>query len=348
MKNQTPRQLAFIVAGLTALLSSIVVLLLSAVGIFKISFWLILLNFVVVFLASYFILLFYLERFLYRKIKLIYKRIADRKSPKKEDREKLDMDKDLIGEVNEQVEEWAEEQAKELDLMKRTEAYRKEFLGNVSHELKTPIFTISGYLETLLDGALDDPIKRRDYVFKANKGIDRLNRIVQDLETISELEGDRLILDVTTFDIKELTEEVFEEIEHIADMRDVLLEIKKGTDGKFMVKGDRDKIRQVLINLLTNSIKYGKDGGRTGVGFYDMASNILIEVADNGLGIAESDLPRLFERFYRVEKSRNRDFGGTGLGLAIVKHIIEAHNQSINVRSLIGEGSTFGFTLEKA
>ena len=231
--------------------------------------------------------------------------------------------------------------------MKQDENYRREFLGNVSHELKTPIFNIQGYLSTLLDGGIDDKEINMKYLKRADKSVDRMINIVEDLEVISRLETEQSQLDIQPFDIFSLVEEVFEALEMKASQMNISLKIDNESQAK-LVLGDRDKMQQVFMNLISNSIKYGKDGGTTTVRFFDMESNMLIEVADNGIGIDKESLDRLFERFYRVDKNRSREIGGTGLGLAIVKHILEGHNQQINVRSTKDIGSTFSFILEKA
>ena len=260
----------------------------------------------------------------------------------------IDLNRDVLEEVEQEVSQWADKQKKEIESLKLLEAYRREFLGNISHELKTPIFSVQGYVHTLLDGGLYDEAINKNYLRKAANNIERLLTIVEDLESISRLESGQLTLDIQRFNIRDLTLEVFDDLEIQAKERNIKLSIKEGTDSTFFVEADRENIRQVLVNLINNSIKYGKDGGSTKVGFYDMENYILIEVADNGIGIGEDHLKHLFDRFYRVDKSRSRARGGSGLGLSIVKHIIEAHNQTINVRSSVGVGSTFGFTLKKS
>ena len=235
----------------------------------------------------------------------------------------------------------------EIETLRQLETYRRHFIGDVSHELKTPIFNIQGYLHTLLDGALEDPNVNTTFLKKAAKNLERLHIIVEDLEAISRLESGELMLEIQSFDIHALAAEVFEDLEFKAKQRNITLEFKDGASQGFKVQADRESIRQVLTNLVSNSIKYGEENGRTRIGFYDMDGNILIEVADNGLGIPKKHLNHVFDRFYRVDKSRSRERGGSGLGLSIVKHIIEAHKQTINVRSTPGLGSTFGFTLKK-
>ena len=215
-------------------------------------------------------------------------------------------------------------------------------------KIKTPIFNVQGYLHTLLDGAINDPEVNISFLTKAARNVDRLQNIVEDLETISKLEAGKMVIDLQTFDLYQLASEVFEELEIKALNKQAKLSFKLGASKGFYVRADKDYIRQVLNNLINNSIKYGKIGGSTKIGFYDMDKVILTEVSDNGIGIAQNHLQHLFDRFYRVDRNRSRDAGGTGLGLSIVKHILEAHNQSVQVRSTENVGTTFSFTLEKA
>ena len=231
--------------------------------------------------------------------------------------------------------------------MKKDDNYRREFIGNVSHELKTPIFNIQGYLQTLIDGGLNDENINLKYLKRANKSVDRMINIIDDLEVISRLETEQDELDFQKFNIVELVHEIFDLMEMKASEMNINLKLQNESQGVTVV-ADRNKIQQVLMNLVSNSIKYGKDGGDVIIRFFDMHNNMLIEVSDNGIGIAQESLDRLFERFYRVDKNRSREIGGTGLGLAIVKHILEGHNQTINVRSTKGKGSTFSFILPKA
>ncbi len=241
---------------------------------------------------------------------------------------------------------WAEDRKDEIERLKKLEVYRKEFLGNVSHELKTPIFNIQGYVLTLLDGGLEDPSINRNYLERAEKSIDRMITIVDDLEAISQLETGELQIDQERFDIVALAKDVADAQEMKATARGIILTFPEDSKPVF-VYGDRFRIRQVFVNLIVNSVKYGKEYGETKIRFYDVGENIVVEIADNGIGIEKQHLARLFERFYRVDKSRSRDQGGTGLGLAIVKHIIEAHGQTINVMSTEGAGTVFTFTLKK-
>jgi two-component system phosphate regulon sensor histidine kinase PhoR len=249
--------------------------------------------------------------------------------------------------LNKEILAWADDRKDEIERLKKLEVYRKEFLGNVSHELKTPIFNIQGYVLTLLDGGLEDETINRDYLMRAERSVDRMITIVDDLEAISQLETGELQLEPERFDIVALSKDILDAQEMKATSKGIMLGLE-GEGKALYVQADRFRIRQVLTNLVVNSIKYGKEYGETKIEFYDQGNKILIEVTDNGIGIAKEHLPRLFERFYRVDKSRSREQGGTGLGLAIVKHIIEAHDQTIGASSIEGESTTFSFTLEKA
>lgn len=288
------------------------------------------------------------ELFFYRKIKLIYKTISTFKTGNLPQSKKIDLNKNILKQTEEDVAEWAKSHSAEMDEMKRTEKYRREFLSNVSHELKTPIFNIQGYIHTLIDGGLKDKKINKKYLEKAAKNLDHLTNIVNDLEVISRLESGEQPINMQKFDIHNLAHDMIDELELLADKKNISISFKEGCNNPMFVIADKEKIKQVLVNLVTNSIRYGNQDGKTQIGIYDMAGNVLVEVSDTGIGIAQEHIPRLFERFYRIDKSRSKDEGGSGLGLAIVKHIIEAHNQTVNVRSTVGVGSTFGFTLKKA
>jgi|TARA_B110000438_G_scaffold297194_1_gene343194 two-component system, OmpR family, phosphate regulon sensor histidine kinase PhoR len=291
------------------------------------------------FLFTIWLIYYVVKKFFHEKIKVIYKSIYKFKGSSTF----RDLDIDT---VERETEEWADAKEEELNAYRRDENYRREFLGNVSHELKTPIFNIQGYIQTLLDGGLNDEKINIKYLERANKSVERMINIVEDLEAISRLETEHSQLDMQSFNIVKLVNEVLESFEMKSGLMKVELELINESQSQFAI-GDRDKIQQVFTNLISNSIKYGKTGGKTKVSFFDMEQNILIEVADNGIGIEEHFLGRLFERFYRVDKDRSRDVGGSGLGLAIVKHILEGHNQTINVRSTKNVGSTFSFILKK-
>ncbi len=348
-KNQSPQQLTLFAAlssaGLIALLVYLVSMLsahfeISLLGlaiVFTVSL-------VIVFSATYYFIRYYI----FRKIKLIYKVIHRHKLPSDFKAQKIRMARNILDDVEEEVNQWAEERSRELDDLEKLAVYRRQFIGDVSHELKTPIFNIQGFIHTLLDGAINDPEVNMKYLQRAAKNIERLQAIVEDLETINKLEAGQMILDLREFDIRELTDEVFADMEMKAAERHIRLTYKEGANQRFRVRADKESIRQVLINLVQNSIKYGRKDGTTKVSFYDMESYILVEVSDNGIGMSAEHLPHVFDRFFRADKSRSREAGGTGLGLAIVKHIVEAHKQTINVRSTPGQGSTFGLTLEKA
>ena len=348
LKNPTPQ----LIALLSALWITAVILLMNAVAVLGGQWttpnWFFLTQVVLAFVSAFLIFFYYLRKYIYRKIKLIYKTIHQQKLRPEEKSSAVDMRIDIIDDVEKEVAIWADSQAKEIQQLRNWQEYRRRFLGDISHELKTPIFNIQGYLETLMDGGLNDPAVNVNYLERAVKNVERLNTIVEDLEVISRLESGELVLEMQNFDIHLLANEVFEELEMKAGERNIKLGFKHGADQHFRVRADRESIRQVLINLVNNSIKYGNDGGFTKVSFYDMDQNVLVEVADNGIGIPPEQLTHVFERFFRVDKSRSRERGGSGLGLSIVKHIIEAHHQTINVRSTVDLGSTFGFTLAKA
>ena len=284
-----------------------------------------------------------LQRFVFRKIKLIYKIISKKKYADQEDL----VIEGNFDKVNTEVARWAADTEREIKDLQNLEDYRRNFVGNISHELKTPIFAIQGYLHTLLDGGLYDEMINKKYVEKAANNAARLQNIVEDLEVIHQLEMGNVILVKGTFDIKLLTSEVFEDLNFIANKKNINLLFKEGAGGQTFVYADKDRIRQVMNNLIMNSIKYNDNDGSTYVSFYNLDDKILVEISDNGIGIDEKHLNHLFDRFYRVDTSRSRDQGGSGLGLSIVKHIIESHGQNINVRSSVGIGSTFGFTLQK-
>lgn len=243
---------------------------------------------------------------------------------------------------------WAHKQTEEIQKLKKQEKYRKDFLGTVSHELKTPIFNIQGYILTLLDGGIDDPSINKLYLKRAEQSVNRMINIVEDLDSIARLESGEFKLKLDNFNLVKLIEELIEYLEMPARQKNIKIGFNKTYNKAIRVRADRKRIEEVLENLIGNTIKYGKDGGRTTIGFTDTGKQILVDITDNGIGIEEKNLPRIFERFYRVDKSRSRESGGTGLGLSIVKHSIQAHEQTITVRSKVNEGSTFIFSLQKA
>jgi two-component system phosphate regulon sensor histidine kinase PhoR len=284
-----------------------------------------------------------LKKYILDKIEIIYKILRNTNDKNVQN---YKMDQNILERVNTDVTKYARDTREEIEELKKHERYRREFLGDVSHELKTPIFSIQGYIHTLIDGAVDDPEVNRNYLYKAAKGVDRLCTIVDDLVTISQFETG-LRIEAEKFEIKTLVDEVIESLEIKSEAKEVTLFYKQDYQPT-EVNADRERRRQVLVNLIDNSIKYGKEGGTIRVAFYNMEDKLMIEVKDNGAGISKKHLPRLFERFYRVDKSRSREAGGTGLGLAIVKHILEAHGETITVKSDVGKGTVFRFTLPKS
>jgi two-component system phosphate regulon sensor histidine kinase PhoR len=297
----------------------------------------------ILFVIVYLVVWQAIENFIYKKIRVLYKNIHNLKSPK----QKIVMNSDWLENAEKEVVKWAEDQKNEMESLKKLENYRREFLGNVSHELKTPIFNIQGYVLTLLDGGLEDESINREYLQRAEKSIDRMITIVDRLDEISRLETDVLTLNYERFDIMDLCNDLKEYFAMKAAEKKINIYINQNTIVPYHVFADKELIRQVLSNLIENSIKYGNENGRTKISFYDMDEQVLIEVSDTGIGITPEDIPRIFERFFRATNGRSLNKSGSGLGLAIVKHIIEAHQQTINVRSSLGVGTTFGFTLKK-
>ena len=299
-------------------------------------------------LSSY-IIFQVLDRFLYRKIKLIYKFISQTKATQREEFYASEiLPQKTIGQVQQDVEQWAHDRRGELERLQSNETFRKEFLMNLAHELKTPIFSTQGYIETLLDGAINDEKQRMVFLENSSRSIDRLAALVDDLDVISKLESNRIPIDPENFVIQDLIRETFAELQQQAENKGIHLLIKKGCESAVDVSADRMKIKQVLVNLVENSIKYGKLSGETNAGIYIVdRRTVLVEITDNGIGIAEDQVSRVFERFFRTDSARSRSQGGTGLGLAIVKHIVEAHGHSVTCRSTVDVGSSFGFTLDR-
>src|SRR5450432_421421 len=341
-QNLTPKQLS----AFTAIVLSFSI----ATGIFFItSSWQYLLgSLVLIFSGSYFLIQFTLEKFIYRKIKLIYKFIHQTKTTRKEEVYfKYILPKKSIDEVREDVERWGNRQTEEIELLRKNEAFRKEFLQNLSHEFKTPIFAIQGYVDTLLNGAMDDTKVRKRFLENAERNVDRLVNLVNDLDEISKLERGEQLLLKQNFVIQDLIREVFESLSINMQDKNMRTGIKKGCEYPILVFADKEKIRMVLLNLVENASKYGKlNGGITASMYNTDGKHVLVEITDDGIGIEGEHLTRIFERFYRTDSARSRDKGGTGLGLAICKHIIEAHGQAIHVRSTPDVGTSIGFTLE--
>lgn len=347
MNNQTPKGIALRISFLVAIVVSIIVLLTEFI-IGDVNYWVALVVFPVSFGAAYVAFLIAIEKFIYRKIKLVYRTIHNLKLKKEENLKEIDLSADILSEVRREVLDWDRKNKQEIERLTGLENYRREFVGNVSHELKTPIFNIQGYLLTLLEGGLEDPSINRDYLERAIKSVDRMTAIIEDLDEITKLESGTIHMNLEKINIVDLVQEIVSALELKAKKNNVELKVLNDLQKPVWVMADYDRISQVLVNLIVNSIKYSSEEGETLIKFFDMDEVILIEVADNGIGIDEQHLPRLFERFYRTDSGRSRASGGTGLGLSIVKHIIEAHQQTINVRSTPGVGSTFSFTLKKA
>lgn len=311
----------------------------------KISFSAILISIVVLFIISFFIIQYRAEHFIYRRLKKIYEDVSilDVNDLKKDS---VTTD---IEQLSNKMQTYAEGKELEIKSLTERDSFRRDFLGNVAHELKTPLFTVQGYILTLLEGGMDDKNIRLKYLERANKGVERLVAVTKDLDMIAKLETDGLKIDKEVFNILEIIQNVFDLVEMKAKKRNIVLKFDRIYEFPIFVIGDIEKTEQVLINLVVNSIKYGKPGGTTIVTADDYDHNkFVIRVIDNGEGIKQQHFPRLFERFYRVDQSRSREQGGSGLGLSIVKHIVEAHNQNVLLKSTFGKGSEFSFTMEKA
>jgi two-component system phosphate regulon sensor histidine kinase PhoR len=294
--------------------------------------------------ATFFLIQFRVEHFIYKRVKKIYDDVSLLETTSYIN-QPITTD---MATLTKEVKKFARDKKLEIETLKIREEYRKEFLGNVSHELKTPLFTIQGYLLTLLDGAMEDKNIRTKYLERAEKGVERLIYIVKDLDMITKLEVGEINLDVTRFNIVEVIQNVFDLFEMKASNKNITLTFDTRYSKPIWVIADQEKIQQIVTNLVVNSIKYGKKGGTTEVSIEDLINNkVIVRITDNGEGIEKQNIPRLFERFYRVDKSGARSEGGSGLGLAIVKHIIEGHDEKIYVESQIGVGSEFSFTLEK-
>ncbi|HEX6335241.1 MAG TPA: HAMP domain-containing sensor histidine kinase, partial [Flavisolibacter sp.] len=340
-KNLSPRQLS----AFTAFILSVPV----SLGIFLLNNSLqhAFIAFVLMLAGSFLLVNSIFQHFIYRKIKLIYKFIYQTKASKKEEMyHKYLLPKKGIDDVRDDVEAWATQQTREMELLKKNETFRKEFLQNLSHEFKTPVFALQGYLEILSQGGSGDPDTNQRFLEKAAKNVDRLVNLLRDLDEISKLERGELKLHPQYFVIHDLVREAFESLSYKAEQKHISLSFKKGCEQPVVVHADKEKIRQVLLNLIDNAIRYGRDGGMIEASVYNMDDrNILVEISDDGMGIPEKHLERIFERFFRTNEGRARDATGTGLGLAICKHIIEAHGHSIHVRSKENVGTSIGFTL---
>tara|TARA_B110000091_G_scaffold41608_1_gene45064 strand:+ start:132 stop:1175 length:1044 start_codon:yes stop_codon:yes gene_type:complete len=335
-------------AFFTSILITIILSLINGIYFFvtdSFYVWFYISEVISVFLVSFFITQYRVENFIYKRMKKIYDDVS-LLDVSTLGRQKITTNMETL---TKEVELFARNKKLEIEALKIRENYRREFIGNVSHELKTPLFTVQGYIETLLDGALNDEKIKEKYLERANKGVERLIYIIKDLDMITKLEVGELHLEKETFDIVDLIENVFELLEMKASKNVIFLTFNKKYQKPIWVKADKDRIQQVLSNLIVNSIKYGRNKGTTELSVENLIMNkVLVRVTDNGEGINNDEIPRLFERFYRVDKSGSREQGGSGLGLSIVKHILDAHNEKIYVESQIGIGSEFSFTLEKA
>lgn len=342
MTIKTKENASLLMAAMAAVIVAVVMILSDSV------WWMTLIVSVVVFVVMAIFSLYMMKAYIAYKLKPIYSMVLSRHVHTSEIVEEM-QDKHVEN-ISDELTAWADDNDKEISRLKQSEAFRKQYLGNVAHELKTPIFNIQGYISTLLDGGLEDELINRKYLERAEKSIDRLINIVNDLDTINKLENDMNRLKMEEFDIVALAKEITDQLEMEAAKRNIKVSVK-GADSlpsPFRVVADKHFTGQVLVNLIINSINYGKEGGNTRIRFRDMMDKILVEVEDTGVGISKDDLPRIFERFYRVDKGRSREQGGTGLGLAIVKHIVEAHGERISVRSELGSGTTFAFPIKKA
>lgn len=335
--------------GASLLIGTISAICVAAVAVLaKMEWWMAVLSAAAVFSIISLASLGIMYKYVAYKLKPIYSIVFSREV---HSTEILDELKDKhVENISKELSAWADDNDKEIARLKESEKFRKQYLGNVAHELKTPIFNIQGYISTLLDGGLEDDLINRKYLERTEKSIDRLINIINDLDTISRLESDLTSMHFQTFDIVALAKEIADQFEMEAANKGITITVKgaNALPSPFYVTADKHYIGQVLVNLIVNTIRYGKRDGHTVIRFRDMIDKILIEVEDNGIGIGKEDIPRVFERFYRTDKGRSREQGGTGLGLAIVKHIIEGHNERITLRSTLGEGSTFAFTLKKA
>ena len=330
----------------SSMVCTTVLLIVLRIGTFQVNVSYFILSVFIYFVCTFLLLYYFYYVQLTQNINKLSEKIRERFLTKEIPKKHNPLEEiDSLVELENRVDDLIESREKELLQIENLDSYRKEYLGNVSHELKTPVFNIQGYVDTLLNGGLEDPTINIDYLKRAEKSIDRLINIIDDLETITQLETGDLHLELDDFDIAALCKEIYRAMELAAAKRNIKLELTKKYDKPILVKADKFRIRQVLVNLITNSIKYGKEGGTTEISLSYLNNDVIIEVSDNGQGIEAKHLPRIFERFYRVDKGRSREQGGTGLGLAIVKHIIDIHKKSIIVESTESVGTKFTFSL---
>jgi two-component system, OmpR family, phosphate regulon sensor histidine kinase PhoR len=340
--------LTLILSGISAIIQTLLVSLISyqISGTFDLSICL--LSFFTSFIVSFFVIYSLYGNIIFSKIDKLYL-LVKAQQPKEIPNTEFQLDEvDSIERLEDEIKKLAHERQKESEERRNRDSYRKEFLGNVSHELKTPIFNIQGYVSTLIDGGIYDESINIEYLKRADKSIDRMIQIIDDLETISQLEVGTLELEVEVYDIAKQIKDIIDTLEFLAAKQNINLRLAKKYDKPIYVKADKFRIRQVIVNLITNSLKYGIKDGKTTISINLFDEQVIIEVKDNGIGIDKKHLPRLFERFYRVDKGRSREQGGTGLGLAIVKHIIEAHNETIDVESEPNKGTSISFTLKRS
>ena len=334
-KQKNPYQFALITASLIGVTSYLIFLLLGSTSVLG-SF--------LIFLISFLVIQYRTQIFLFNRFKELYEDLEMLDSQKM-NKSSISTDMDSL---MENIEEFAKNKKIEIESLKSQAQYRKEFIGNVAHELKTPIFTIQGYISNLLDGAMDDKILLDKYLNRTDNSIERLIYIIKDLDLITQLESSTMNLNISSFNLIDLISDIFEQLEIKSREKNIKLFFDKKYDKEILVKADKARIEQVITNLLVNSINYGSKNGSTEVSISDLTEDkLIVRVTDNGDGIDQEHLPRLFERFYRVDVSRSRSHGGSGLGLAIVKHIIDAHNENIYINSELGVGSEFSFTLQK-
>lgn len=336
-------------ALLIALLVTIVVLVAGCIVVaaYRFFWWGLVIICVSTFVVTYLFAQLVIRKFVIYKMKPIYQIVFERNLKTRELENTLLKKANLLETVTAEITDWADRNQMEIERLEETERYRRDYIGNISHEIKTPVFNIQGYISTLLDGALEDENINRLYLERAEKSIERLINVVTELDEISKLESGMPNFEFSRFDMVALAREIADAFEMEAATMGITIKFKANTPNSLYVVGDRKYLGQVLVNLISNSIRYGTEGGWTRISFIDMFDKVMVEVSDNGEGIDKEDIPRVFERFFRTDKSRSRDKGGSGLGLAIVKHILEAHGEAITLRSELGVGSTFSFTLSK-
>ncbi len=343
--RRSPLAISLITAFGAAVVVVVVLMIFMRYAVDGSPIWRFVILFGSVFIVLWLVFHLVLKRVIFRRINAIYQNMD---SLRINGPYRFSTRRDVLGDVNRQVTDWAEDRMAEIQDLRQKENFRKEFVGNVAHELKTPIFSIQGYILTLLEGALEDPKFNRKFLSKAAKSAERMTLIVEDLDTITQFESGNLKLKIERIDLVELAREIIESRDQEADQRDIDITFDEAYEKPIYVMADSFRISQVLTNLITNSINYGRVGGHTWVRFVDLGDRVRVEIEDDGPGISKEHIPRLFERFYRVDKSRSRHQGGTGLGLAICKHIMEAHKETLTVQSTPGAGSVFAFTAKKA